>query len=178
MQHIVRNRLQAFCVSKRDSRSYIEVSTESATEATVTLRLKGVALDTAVVHDGTSAGGASFTAAAPAFDEYAKTGTTDGSSVNLKGVGSAVAAGVGVKMRALVTPSLCFSGVCAAVAIESRMDSKLGADATLSNAKAAEDTLKWTMGSKHTAHAEYTQGHVKAYTVGRCDVKPCEPFPD
>jgi hypothetical protein len=44
------------------------------------------------------------------------------------------------------------------------MDTKLGADATLSNAKAVEDTLKWTMGSKHTPHAEYTPAQVATYT--------------
>jgi hypothetical protein len=95
---------------------YVEVSTASKAEATVTLQLKGVTLDTAIMRDGAAATGVPSGA-----NEYATTGSGDGSSVNLKGVGSAVGAGLGVKMRALVTPSLCFAGVCAAVAVESRM---------------------------------------------------------
>lgn len=139
----------------------LEVSTESATPgATVTLRLEGVALDTAVV-----VGGAAVAAVSDGPDEYAAAGSADGSAVSLTGVGASASVALAVRIRTVAVPSLCFAGVCGAVAIDARMETKMGADAALSHAVPTSDTLGWAMRAKHSPHAAYSTAQKAAYNA-------------
>ena len=131
-----------------DVKAPVIASVEGAVVAAVDLKVSGMTHDQDFFDDS---------------DVKITSGSTEGSEVYIQG-SAAVSAAVQAEIKGHASFKICFAGVCAGVAVETMIDSAAGADATATTTGGGTNgCLEWTMDTKHTIYAKYTDALKKQY---------------
>ena len=126
-------------------RAPIVISVSGSSTATVDLKVNGVTIDQDFYDASTT---------------KTSTGSTDGSQVYIAGTAE-VNAALQAEIKSHASFKICFAGACAGLGLDAMIDAATGADSALTTTHT--DGSAWSMNTKHTKYAKYTDVQKKPY---------------